>query len=172
MKPKFQQLYMGLAQRIAQMSVANRLQVGAVVVKDDIVIIGYNGTPAGWDNTCEDRVYMDADAGGWLDPETIALQWPFIEYIGEEDTEARRYTLVTKPEVLHAERNALDKLAKSTESGKGAVMFVTHAPCLECAKSIYGTGIKEVFYGIQYRNLNGVEFLEKCGIAVTQLKVA
>lgn len=169
MKPKFQQLYMALARRIAQESVAYRLKVGAVVVKDDIVIIGYNGTPAGWDNTCEDRVYMDGDAGGWLDPSELALMWPFIEYIGEEDTEVRRYKLVTKPEVLHAERNALDKLAKSTESGKGAAMFVTHSPCMECAKSIYGAGIKEVFYETQYRDLKGVEFLRKCGIEVTHL---
>lgn len=81
-----------------------------------------------------------------------------------------RYKLKTKPEVIHAERNALDKLVKNGGMGaKGATLFSTHSPCLECAKSIYGAGIKEVIYNTDYRSEEGVYFLNKCGIEVTKL---
>jgi len=78
--------------------------------------------------------------------------------------------LKTKPEVLHAERNALDKLAKGNEGGLGSTMFITHAPCLECAKSIYGAGISQVFYRDSYRSEDGIQFLTKCSVTVTQIK--
>jgi dCMP deaminase len=71
--------------------------------------------------------------------------------------------------VIHAESNAIAKLAKSTESGNGASMFITCAPCVECAKMIYQSGIKEVFYGEEYRNNDGIEFLNKCGLSVRKL---
>ena len=74
----------------------------------------------------------------------------------------------TKPEVIHSEANAISKLAASTESGKGATMFVTHAPCIECAKLIYGAGIVEVYYEKDYRDPSGIEFLKKCGIYVNR----
>jgi len=143
MKDKFIDAYMDVAERFAQLSSARRLHVGAIVVKDDrIISIGYNGMPSGWDNDCEDKVWtQDGD-----------------------------YTLKTKPEVLHAESNAIAKLAKSTESGNGAVLFVTHSPCLDCAKLIYQSGINAVFYRDAYRDQSGIQFLERSRVNVTQMK--
>lgn len=170
MKQKFIDLYMDWALRTAELSHARRLHVGAVIVKDDTVIsYGYNGMPAGWDNNCEDVEWMDRDAGGWLGPEEIYERWPHVEY-NEEAEEEYRYRLVTKPEVLHAESNAIAKLAKSTNSGLGADLFVTHSPCLDCAKLIYQSGIKRVYFGMAYRDDQGIEFLKKSGITVTQIK--
>ena len=79
-------------------------------------------------------------------------------------------TLKSKPEVLHAETNAIAKLAKSTESGDGAVLFVTHSPCLDCAKLIFQSGICSVFYRDSYRSTDGTAFLERSGVKVTQVK--
>jgi dCMP deaminase len=134
---------MDWALRSAQLSHAVRLQVGAVIVKNDSVIsYGYNGMPAGWDNNCEDEIrYPDAEG----------------------------VTLKTKPEVLHAESNAIAKLAKSTSSGDGASIFITHAPCHDCAKLIYQSGISSVYYRSAYRDNAGLEFLEKSGIEVKQI---
>jgi dCMP deaminase len=169
MKQKFIDLYMDWAKRCAKLSHAKRLHVGAVIVKDDTVIsYGYNGMPAGWDNDCEDRDYMSRDAGGWLDPDEIEERWPYVEYNDDADEEYR-YGLKTKPEVLHAESNAIAKLAKSTNSGLGADLFVTHMPCLDCAKLIYQSGISRVFYGANYRDDAGVKFLEKSGVIVEQV---
>ena len=168
MKQKFIDLYIAWADRTAQLSHAIRLQVGAVIVKDDSVIsYGYNGMPAGWDNDCEDRIW-DNDAGGWLSPEEIKEQYPYTEYNADAD-EVYRYKLKTKPEVLHAESNAIAKLAKSTNSGMGATMFITHAPCLDCAKLIYQSGISSVLYRNAYRDSSGVTFLEKSGVEVKQI---
>ena len=144
MKQKFVDAYMKTAEVFAELSTARRLHVGAIIVKDNrIVSIGYNGMPSGWDNNCEDIV-------------TPTL--PYLQGDGP--------TLKTKPEVLHAETNAIAKLAKSTESGDGATMFITHAPCLDCAKLIYQSGIKSVYYRNTYRNTDGVDFLNKCNIEV------
>jgi len=163
MKKKFVDLYMDFAKRVAQLSYARRLQVGAVIVKDDTVIsYGYNGTPAGWDNNCEDQEYMPFDAGGWLDPAEIWDQWPL------KDEDGNHYRLKTKPEVTHAESNAISKLAKSSNSGVAADIFITHAPCMECAKLIYQSGIRRVFYSENYRDDSGVKFLEKSGVEVEQ----
>jgi dCMP deaminase len=138
------QAHMDVAARYAELSTARRLKVGCLVVKDErIISIGYNGTPSGWDNNCED--YHGLDLKG-------------------------NPTLVTKPEVLHAETNAIAKLAKSTESGLGATMFITHAPCMDCAKLIFQSGISHVLYRNSYRDTAGVDFLEKGGIQVQQLK--
>lgn len=143
MKQKFIDLYMDWAKRSAQLSHARRLQVGAVIVKDDTVIsYGYNGMPAGWDNNCENVV-------GYQHDEPV---------------------LKTKPEVLHAESNAIAKLAKSTNSGSGATLFVTHSPCLQCAKLILQSGISSVYYNENYRDDSGLTFLEKSGILVEQIK--
>ena len=142
MKQKYVDLYMDWALRSAQLSHAKRLQVGAVIVKDDSVIsYGYNGMPAGWDNNCEDEIIDD--------------KWTV--------------TLKTKPEVLHAESNAVAKLARSANSGSGADIFITHAPCLDCAKLIYQSGISSVYYRNSYRDDSGVEFLKKSGIEVKQI---
>lgn len=142
MKQKFIEAFMDVAKRFAQLSSAKRLQVGSIVVKDDrIISIGYNGTPAGWDNECETVV----------------------------DTGELPPTLITKPEVIHAEMNALMKLAKSHESGNNATIFITHSPCMECAKGIYQAGIKTVYYSEAYRSNNGIDFLEKSGVEVVQV---
>ena len=168
MKQKYIDMYMDWAARAANLSHARRLQVGAVVVKDDSVIsYGYNGMPAEWDNTCEDKVY-DPGAGGWLDPDEFDAKYPYEEW---HDGAQRlvRYGLKTKPEVLHAESNAIAKLARSSQSGRDADIFITHAPCLDCAKLIYQSGISSVYYRNSYRDMAGLEFLEKSGIVVTQI---
>jgi dCMP deaminase len=175
MKQKYIDLYMDWADRTAELSHARRLKVGAVIVKDDSVIsYGYNGMPAGWDNDCEDKDYMSRDAGGWLDPEEIYERWPFEETVvvandNESFETTMRYRLKTKPEVLHAEMNSLMKLAKSSSSGNQASLFVTHSPCLDCAKLIYQSGISSVYYRNSYRDMAGVEFLEKSGVKVEQV---
>lgn len=124
---------MDTAFRFAKLSSAKNLQVGCIIVKDGkIISIGYNGTPKGWNNTCEDK------------------------------------NGVTKPEVIHAESNALLKLAREGDSGFGASLFVTHSPCIDCAKLIYQAGIKEVYYSIPYRDKRGLNFLKDMGITTEQ----
>ena len=160
---------MDWAKRCAELSHAKRLHVGAVIVKDDTVIsYGYNGMPAGWDNDCEDQVW-DSGAGGWLDPEEIKAQYPYEDW-NESAQRNVRYGLKTKPEVLHAESNAIAKLAKSNNSGNGADLFVTHMPCLDCAKLIYQSGISRVWYGANYRDDSGIRFLKKSGVEVKQIE--
>jgi deoxycytidylate deaminase len=142
-----------------------------------VISYGYNGMPAGWDNNCEDKEYMSRDAGSWLDPSEIYEQWPFeeepkIQWFGDDPiTVTNRYKLKTKPEVLHAETNAIAKLAKSNESGVGATLFITHAPCLDCAKLIFQSGISSVLYRDAYRSDAGITFLHKSGVNVTQHSV-
>lgn len=172
MKQKFIDYYMSVADITATLSYAKKLQVGAVIVRDNqIIATGYNGTPSGWDNNCEDKEYMGGDVGGWLDPEEIYERWPFEEtVIVANDNESfetpSRYKLVTKPEVIHAESNAIAKLARSTENSDGAILFCTHAPCIQCAKLIYQAGIKQVYYREQYRDSAGLAFLEQGNIDV------
>jgi dCMP deaminase len=162
MKDKFINAYMDVAERFAELSSARRLHVGAIVVKDDrIISIGYNGMPAGWDNDCENTEYVGSD-------EQIPSP-DEMKRLGFTGTDQGWYRLKTKPEVLHAETNAIAKLAKSNESGMGATMFITHAPCLDCAKLIYQSGIGSVLYRNSYRDTSGVTFLEKSGIQVTQI---
>jgi dCMP deaminase len=170
MKEKFLNAYIDVAERFAKLSTARRLHVGAIVVKDDrIISIGYNGMPSGWDNNCENVEWCSA--GGWLSAEEIEEGWPYEgTYLDADGTTMQgRYRLKTKPEVLHAETNAIAKLAKSTESGDGAVLFVTHSPCLDCAKLIFQSGIRGVFYRDNYRSTDGVKFLEKSGIEIKQI---
>jgi dCMP deaminase len=152
MKQKFIDAYMKTAEVFAELSSARRLHVGAIIVKDDrIISIGYNGMPSGWDNNCED-------------------EYPISPWKEEHKKELNAtYTLKTKPEVLHAETNAIAKLAKSTESGANATLFITHAPCLDCAKLVYQSGINNVFYRNSYRSDDGIRFLEKAGVQVTQV---
>jgi dCMP deaminase len=158
MKQKWIEAFMDTAERFADLSSATRLKVGAVVVRDNrIISIGYNGTPSGWDNNCEDKIYCDD--GDWLE-----------QQLPKDSNLWKKYKLVTKKEVIHAEANAISKLAGSNESGLGSTLFVTHAPCMDCAKLIYGVGIKNVYFRTQYRNNEGLTFLEKCGIIVDQVK--
>lgn len=169
MKPKFRKLFSNIAQEVAKMSYARRLQVGAIIVKDDrIISMGYNGMPSGWDNDCENKDWCSA--GGWLSAEEIEETWPYEgSYLDHDgNTMQGRYRLVTKPEVLHAESNAIAKLAKSNDSGDGADIFITHAPCMECAKLIYQTGIRRVYYSENYRDDSGIRFLKTSGIEVIQ----
>jgi len=145
LKEKHIQAYMKTAETFAECSTARRLHVGAIIVKDDrIISIGYNGMPAGWDNNCEDEI-----------------RWP------NGDVKF----LTTKPEVLHAEANALAKVARSSESSEGSTMFITHSPCFACAKLIYQSGIRKVYFGQHYRETDGVDFLQKCNIDVEQVDV-
>ncbi len=125
---------MDVAERFAQLSSANKLKVGAIIVKGEtIVSVGYNGTPSGWSNVCENK-----------QGETI-------------------------PEVIHAEANAVAKLAKSCISGEGSIMFITHAPCIQCAKIIYSSGIKKVYFKNFYKSDDGITFLKRCGVVVMQI---
>ena len=134
---------MDTAERFAQLSTAKRLNVGSVVVKDSrIISIGYNGTPSGWDNVCEEVVEQHEDGG---------------------------QITKTKDEVIHAEANSISKLARSGESGLGSTMFVTHAPCIHCAKLIYGAGVEKVYYRHTYRETTGIDFLSKCGVTTEQV---
>lgn len=170
MKEKFVKAFMDTAYRFAELSPARRLHVGAIVVKDDrIISIGYNGMPVGWDNDCEYKDYMHGDAGGWLNPDEIEERWPHEEYDPSVESN-RRFRYVTRDEVLHAESNAIAKLAKSNDSGLGADLFVTHSPCIHCAKLIHQSGIRRVFYGENYRDDAGKEFLQKSGVIVSQIK--
>ncbi len=156
MKPKFQRLYNNIAHEVAKMSHARRLQVGAVIVKDDRVIsMGYNGMPAGWENDCEytETTFDQRDTYHSND-------WKF------DEDKKQFYRLKTKPEVLHAESNAIAKLAKSNDSGDGADIFITHAPCIECAKLIYQSGIRRVYFNQNYRDDSGVRFLRQSGVEV------
>jgi dCMP deaminase len=139
-KSKFIEAHMKAAEVYAELSSARRLHVGCVIVKNDTIIgIGYNGMPSGWDNNCEEEI-----------------KWP----------NGQIQFLKSRPEVLHAETNAIAKVAKSTNSSDGAAMFITHAPCLDCAKLIHQSGIKSVFYRNEYRDTSGVDFLKNCNIEV------
>ena len=140
--------FANVAKETAKMSYARRLQVGCVIVKENtqghfnIISIGYNGMPSGWENDCENII----------------------------DTGTNVY-YESKPEVMHAERAALDKITRSPESSDGAIAFITTEPCLECAKSIFASGIKEVYYINAYDRVPnvGINFLEKLGVKVCQI---
>ena len=148
---KFTNAHMRAAEVYSQLSSAVRLQVGCVVVKDNTIIgIGYNGMPSGWDNNCE---YI-------ADVHPSDSRYDYNNFSKE---------LKTKPEVLHAETNALAKIARSTNSSDGASMFITHAPCLDCAKLVYQSGIKSVYYRNSYKNTDGIDFLNKCNVEVTMI---
>jgi len=129
--------YMEMAFIWAKNSYCERRQVGALLVKDKMIISdGYNGTPCGFENICED------------------------------DTTGR-----TKPYVLHAEANAITKVARSHNSSEGATMYVTTSPCIECAKLIIQSGIKRVVYGESYHTPDGLDLLKRAGIELTQIKL-
>jgi len=148
MKPKFQKLYSEMAHSVAKMSYSRILQVGAIIVKDDKVIsMGYNGMPAGWDNNCEDAV-------------------PQVVGVAPDGHDLVELTLKSKPEALHAESNAILKLAKTGGGADGADIFITHSPCMDCAKLIFQSGISRVFYSEDFPNGNGLKFLKQNGIKV------
>ena len=141
MKQKFVNFFMTVAESTANLSHARRLKVGAVIVKDqNIISFGYNGMPAGMDNNCE-----------------------YADYYEDGD-----FVIKTKPEVIHAEANAICKLARQGNSGQDSTMFLTHAPCVECAKMIVQAGIKSVYWKNSYRDTKGLDLLHKAGIDTFQ----
>jgi dCMP deaminase len=126
--------YLGLAENWAKLSYCKRKQVGAIIVKDSIIISdGFNGTPAGFDNCCENK-----------------------------SGETHWY-------VLHAEANAILKVAKSTNNCHGATLYLTHSPCKDCSKLILQSGIKRVVYRHDYKDLSGITFLQSAGVHVINL---
>lgn len=172
MKQKFIDYFMTVAEATAQLSSAIRLKVGSVIVRDGkILATGYNGTPSGWDNDCENKEWCSSS--GWLSPEEIEEGWPYKgTYIDAYGNEMQgRYRLKTKDVVLHSESNAILKVARSTESTEGATMFCTHAPCLQCAKLIYQSGITKLYYRDSYRDNNGLEFLKQGNVEVEQYNI-
>ena len=131
---KFDKAYLEMAAVGARNSYCKRRQVGALIVKDRMIISdGYNGTPSGFENVCEDE------------------------------------NGVTKPYVLHAEANAITKVAKSGNSSEGATLYVTASPCVECAKLIIQAGIRRVVYTDAYRLTDGVDLLRRAGIEIEQV---
>ena len=132
---KFDRSYLEMASVWAKNSYCSRRQVGAILVKDRMIISdGYNGTPSGFENVCEDE------------------------------------NGVTKPYVLHAEANAITKVAKSSNSSLGATLYVTASPCMECAKLIIQAGISRVVYLEEYRITDGVDLLRRAGIQVEKFE--
>jgi dCMP deaminase len=139
---KLDKTYIEICRVWSTMSVSIRKKVGCIIVKDgQIISDGYNGTPTGFDNTCE---YTNIDADGYE-------------------------VLSTKPEVLHAESNCIAKLAKSTNSSVGSTLYTTMSPCYECAKLIIQAGITRVVYAEIYRNLDGVTLLQRSNVGVYQI---
>tara|TARA_B100001057_G_scaffold410512_1_gene425646 strand:+ start:8991 stop:9413 length:423 start_codon:yes stop_codon:yes gene_type:complete len=133
---KYDYAYLDMAKRWGQLSYCKRKKVGALIVKDRMIISdGYNGTPTGFENICED----DENYTKWY--------------------------------VLHAEANAILKVAASTQSCQGATLYVTLSPCRECSKLIHQSGIKRVVYSIQYKDTSGIEFLKKAGVETKLLTV-
>lgn len=141
-KAKENKMYIDIAERVAQRSYSQRLQVGCVIEKNgSIISFGWNGMPAGYDNCCEHE-----------------------EDIGFGDT-----MLVTNKEVQHAEMNAIGKAARSGISTENATLYITHSPCMNCALLINIAGISEVYYKHQYRDTSGIDFLKKNGITINMI---
>ena len=155
-------IYMQIAYQTAKLSYANRRKVGCIIVKDEqIVSFGYNGTPHGFENDCEEvqtRYYDNPDHA------SILVDKGYIC-----DGEGCCSKIVTKQEVLHAESNAITKLAKSTMTSNGATLYTTTAPCFDCSKLIIQAGIEKVFYSESYRDMSGVELLKRANIPVEEV---
>ena len=129
--------YMKMARIWAENSYCVRRQVGALIVRDKMIISdGYNGTPSGFENICEDE------------------------------------TGKTKPYVLHAEANAITKVAKSNNSSEGATLYVTSSPCIECAKLIIQSGIKRVVFADSYHSMDGIDLLKRVGIEIVKVELS
>ena len=152
---RYDSLYMDIAKRCAEMSYAVRAKVGCVLVRNGRILSqGWNGTPAGMSNTCEYKEYEEYFKPQWEDLHQAEIEsiYPYID-------DAGRYYLKTKPEVSHAEENALLKLTRSSETSEGATAYVTLQPCINCSKLLYNAGIVRVVYGEQYRDQSGVLLL-------------
>lgn len=147
--------YIKVAQICSENSKANKLKVGAIIVKDQQIISdGFNGTPSRFDNQCEDVKHKDLNRCSLCSQEHCE---------GCDNIE-----FVTRPEVMHAESNAITKCAKYGKATLGSTIYITHTPCIECAKLIIQAGIKRVVYKNFYKSIAGVEILRKSGIIVEQ----
>ena len=154
-------IYMQMAYQIAKLSYAKRRRVGCIIVKDKQVIsTGYNGTPHGFENTCEEVQTREIENENHK---------KVLEEKGYECEDTCCSKVVTKREVLHAESNALAKISKSTLSSDGADLYTTTCPCFDCAKLIIQSGIKRVFYSEDYRDMSGVALLKQAGIEVKEV---
>jgi len=167
LKPKFINAFMDCADRFAQLSSAKRAKVGSIIVKSNrIISIGYNGMPSGWDNTCETEETIN-------DVPHMREEYAKRGYVMQTRSDSIVWIKQhTRPEVLHAEANAITKLAKSGESSRDAVIFCTHLPCIECAKLIHQAGISKVYYREAYNAAkgSGQTFLEQSGIQTKQIQ--
>jgi dCMP deaminase len=156
--------YMQVAYQFAKLSYAERRKVGCVIVKDkQIISFGYNGMPHGFDNQCEEietKYYDNPDVAAVL--EDLGWMMP-------NDNSCTCYRHVTKKEVLHAESNAILKVAKSTMNCEGAELYTTTCPCFDCAKLIIQAGISKVYYCEDYRDMSGVKLIERAGIEIEQV---
>jgi dCMP deaminase len=169
---RYDLLYMDIASRCAEMSHAVRKKVGCVIVKDgNIIAMGWNGKPAGMDNNCEDTVWHQPGEDVRNFPYTVPDDERMSQNIKITDhmTATARYKLVTKPEVSHAEENALAKIAKSNSSSLGATAYVTLEPCMHCAKLLYSAGITRVVVKESYVSHEGTVYLTKLGVTMKQL---
>ena len=174
-KLEYDKTYMRMAYALSQLSHAVRSKVGCLIVSEDgqIVSQGYNGMPHGMDNCCEYKVYKYVpslkckapDKCPKYNKDSVCDKRCFYS---EQSTS---YTLVTKPEVLHAESNAISKCAKWNSSTNGATCYVTLSPCVECSKLIIQSGIKKVCYKDLYRNTEGIDLLKQAGIEVKQIDI-
>ena len=155
--------YLRMARVWAENSYAIRLKVGALIVSKEGSIIsdGYNGTPRGFENVCEYSEDKNREPFSNLTDERKRAH---LKKISQEGVK-----LITKPYVLHAEANAITKLARSTQSSNGSTLYVTDMPCMECAKLIIQAGIRRVVYERPYRVDDGVKLLERAGITVDQI---
>lgn len=153
--------YMNMVRLISSRSKAVRKKVGAVAVRGrNIIGYGWNGTPAGEDNACETKTYMPPKKAlftGEYQPDPA--DYPYEDSNG-------RYFLTTKDDVIHAEENAVCKIAESNESSAGATMYTTLAPCVRCARMMYSAGFTRIVYGESYRETEGVDFLKRRGVIV------
>lgn len=142
--------YMDTAFAAAKLSRALRLKVGSVAVSDrNIIGFGFNGTPSGDDNNCEDRVYCG---------DLVSEEYPYLDEHGA-------YKLVTKPTVLHSEENVILKIAASNNSCKHASLYVTHSPCIRCARMIHSAGFTRLIYANPYWDQTPIEFLRSKNIS-------
>ena len=160
---RIESVYMQNAYQFAELSYANRRKVGCVIVKDKQVIsFGYNGTPHGFDNECEEASIV------YYENPDIAVDLMEQGYECDNGV-CHKHGATTKPEVLHAESNAIMKVAKSTMSCDGAELYTTTCPCFGCAKLIIQAGISKVYYTETYRDMGGIALLTKAGIIVEQI---
>jgi dCMP deaminase len=159
--------YLRMARIWAENSYAVRRQVGCLIVKDKAIISdGYNGTPSGFENICENVECSSQWIHGCVKTATSIEEVKSVEHCKD----CTRSKLVTKPYVLHAEANAISKLARSSNNSDGATLYVTDEPCLECSKMIIQAGIRRVVFWRDYHTHAGTELLNRAGIEVIQIK--